>query len=143
VNNLLDVADPNAPIYRTLPLKYIRQALGKREMALVSPSLWPDPFENLIVMTGITYTREQPYRQEFFDKTHHQVFAQCWSRTAESEAMWRIYSRVEKDAATDRNTYSNAEGVRVRTTAAKLLDALWRWCPTTPMGELDVAYLRQ
>jgi hypothetical protein len=134
-NNLLGIADPDAPIYRMFPLKYIRQALSEHKLALVSPSVWPDPFENLVVMTGITYTGERPYRQEFFDKTRRQVFAQCWSRTAESDAMWRIYSRVEKDLATNRNTCSNAEGVRVRTTSRKLLGALWGWCPTAPVED--------
>jgi hypothetical protein len=35
-NNLLGMADPEAPIYRIFPLKYIRQALGEHKMALVS-----------------------------------------------------------------------------------------------------------
>jgi hypothetical protein len=104
-------------------------------MALVSPSRWPDPFENLIAMTGITYTGEVPFRQEFFDKSRRQVFAQCWTLAAESDAMWRIYSTVDKDAGSDTNIARESEGVRVRTTARKLFSALWEWCPTPTAKE--------
>lgn len=129
--NLIGVPDPDVPIYRIFSWRYLRQALIEHKMALVSPSSWDDPYENLIAMSGITYTNETPYRQEFFDKARRQVFGQCWTITPESDAMWRIYSTVSKDARTNRSTDPSVEGVRVRTTPRKLRASLLAWCPTT------------
>jgi hypothetical protein len=62
-------------------------------------------------------------QQHFFDQIHSRVFAQCWSLSAESDALWRIYSTVVKDAS-GKNKFANSEGVKVRTTSRKLLAAL-------------------
>jgi hypothetical protein len=116
--------DQDTPIYRIFPLRRLREALQNYAMALVSPSRWEDPLENLISWCGITYI-DEPWRpQEFPAETRKPVYAQCWSLARESDAMWRMYSRVRKDKDTLTNLAVEEEGVQVRTTVGKLLRTL-------------------
>ena len=59
--NLIDISDPDAPIYRTFRLAHFRAALSDQRMALVAPHLWDDPFENLVAHCGITDTRGEKW----------------------------------------------------------------------------------
>jgi hypothetical protein len=52
------------------------------------------------------------------------AYAQCWSATPESDTLLRAYSRVVKDPHFGRNICPRDEGVRVRSTPRKLLEAL-------------------
>jgi hypothetical protein len=75
-------------------------------------------------------------------KSRLPVFAQCWSLVAESDALWRIYSRIDRDPQTNADLKSPLEGVRVRTTVGKLLSMLWVQSPTDPadccfLGKVD------
>jgi hypothetical protein len=69
------------------------QIFEKGELFFAHPSTWDDPYEH------------------HNHKYSNSLFAQCWSRIAISDAMWRIYS-------------PNHLGVRVRTTPQDLSNAL-------------------
>jgi hypothetical protein len=140
LQNLIRVEDPEAPIFRTIRMKYVRQMFEQKALVLVPPHLWDDPFENIIQWCAITYTNERPWRQEFLHQVRRPMFAQCWSYTFESDAIWRVYSTVSKDAATGLNTTVDEEGLKIRTTPRKLIDALWKASPTDP---LDSCFLGQ
>ena len=66
----------------------------KGELYFSHPSQWDDPYE--------THVKHD------YD---HAIFAQCWTTASMSDAMWRIYS-------------PDFLGVRIRTTAGKLKQAL-------------------
>jgi hypothetical protein len=60
------------------------------------------------------------------------AYAQCWSRTSESDTLLRAYSRIAKDTHFERNMSPRDEGVKVRSTPRKLLRALLEWSPSPP-----------
>jgi hypothetical protein len=128
-SNLIRI-EPDTPIYRVFRLQYIGEVLQDNKLRLVPPASWEDPFENMLSRCAITYASGSPGQQEFFDRVRRPVFAQCWSAEPESDAIWRVYSRFDKDQDSGRNKAPQEEGVRVRTTAVKLLQALWDNSPT-------------
>lgn len=146
IQNLINISNPDVPIYRTFPLWRFREALRTQSMGLVAPRMWEDPFENFLVYCGITYMENGAWKQDFFDRVRKPVYAQCWSLAAESDALWRIYSKVDKDHVTGRNKVADSEGLKVKTTARKLLQTLWDSSPIRPddscfLGQVD--YLEQ
>ncbi|GAA6205379.1 DUF2971 domain-containing protein [Thalassotalea sp. SU-HH00458] len=96
----------NKKLYRVFSIERLLELFTKKELTLVKPSAWDDPFENYILNAtavnenGTTFT---------FDVREH-IYGQCWSETRESDAMWRIYS-------------PNITGVKIRTTIGKLNDS--------------------
>lgn len=87
-------ADSSPRLYRIMDFTKAVKIFEGKELYFANPSTWEDPYEN-----HIKHSR------------NHAVFAQCWSRTPISDAMWRIYSQ-------------NGMGVRISTTANKLRAAL-------------------
>jgi hypothetical protein len=80
--------------------------------ALVKPSSWDDPFENLILKSKIKRPNGDIVEYGF----HNNFYGQCWTLHKASDAMWRIYSQDKM-------------GVRIRTTIRKLLTSLNRTTP--------------
>jgi hypothetical protein len=116
--------DGDTAIYRTFRAKYLLSDLRARRLTIVRPSCWDDPFENMITNYCFCYHGDDGLlKQHFFDQSRNNVFAQCWSLSVESDALWRLYSAVVKDAA-GKNTDEEHEGVKVRTTPRKLLSSL-------------------
>ena len=134
------IADPDAPIYRIFTLRRLRQLLTDRRLYLTRPESWDDPFENLLTMCAITHRSGAP--QQFFDLIRRPVFGQSWSRTPESDSLWRAYSIVKNDRRKTRNQCPDDEGVQVRSTPRKLLDALRAWCPNDPDEHCFVGAVR-
>ena len=81
-------------LYRILTFDRIVDLFETCSLHFSSPTTWLDPFE-----------------KTFQHRRSHAIFAQCWSKTAVSDAMWRIYS-------------PQATSVRIRTTRTKLASAL-------------------
>lgn len=106
----LDGVDFDTPIYRVYQRDRLLQALTLNRNTLVRPSLWDDPFENLVFRSGArlldgTFVPLEAIRQQFY--------GQCWTlNQEETDALWRIYS-PDKD------------GVRVTTTLRKLFDGFY------------------
>jgi len=112
IDNLLDIA-PDTPVYRIFRLKHFEPMVTANENVLVKPSLWDDPFENIVMRSNAKLASGEtaslaPLREK--------LFGQCWFLTEESDAMWRIYSD---------HTDRSEEGVKVRCTAGNLLQSLW------------------
>ena len=72
--------------------------------------------------------------QEIVNQTLPSAYAQCWSRTEESDTLLRAYSRVIKDPHIGRNICPRDEGAQVKSTPRKLLRALLRGTPDTQPG---------
>lgn len=114
IEGLIGIDDPDEPIYRIFPLWFFEETLRERQMALVAPEQWEDPFEVLASRIHLIDERrsEPPLPLELLLAP---AYAQCWSRTEESDTLLRAYSRVTKDSHFHRNTQQHHEGVRVRT----------------------------
>jgi hypothetical protein len=93
----------NKNLYRVFSIERLLQLFSKKEIVLVKPSAWDDPFENYIL--NATAVNENGKKFSFDVREH--IFGQCWSETLESDAMWRIYT-------------PNITGVKIRTTNGKL-----------------------
>lgn len=79
-------------LYRILGFRHVVDLLESKQLHFVSPSLWEDPYEKVLV-----------------HQRSHALFAQCWSTKAASDAMWRIYS-ADKTAVRIRTTRTKLEG---------------------------------
>lgn len=119
--------DSDAPIYRIFPQWFFEKALRLRQLVLVQPVAWEDPFELLLPMVIVEIRDTVPHRQVPLEKHLLPLYAQCWSATQASDTLLRAYSRVIKDHLCRRNTCPSDEGVQVRSTPRKLLEALHAW----------------
>jgi hypothetical protein len=95
------------------------------KLVLPATRLWTDPYENLISWCGYDFLGDDgKIKQVFLGNDRFPTFGQCWTATSESDALWRIYSRVHAtDGGTD-SFFAPEEGVRLRTTARKLVNCL-------------------
>ncbi|QRR02465.1 DUF2971 domain-containing protein [Dyadobacter sandarakinus] len=110
-NNVLNFksGELDRPIYRVITEDRLFELFNDKINVLVRPQKWDDPFENFIMnSTGLL-----PDGQKFSVKFRDHFYGQCWTRTRESDAIWRIYS-------------PNKCGARITTTPRKLLTALYR-----------------
>jgi hypothetical protein len=105
----LSEEDLDKSIYRIFSFARLREIFETRQVTLVKPKLWDDPFENFILnSTGVL-----PDGREFQNGFRDSFYGQCWSLTKESDAMWRIYSP-------DKN------GVKIKSTVRKLFTPLFQ-----------------
>jgi len=97
------------PVYRIMPVNRLLQCLEEKQLVLVPPSKWDDPFENWLLSSKVKFlsTGESGGMEEIRNK----IYGQCWTLHRETDAMWRIYS-------------SDTNGAKVKTTPRKLLEAL-------------------
>lgn len=98
----------DTPIYRILPYSRLRSCFNKNTLGLVRIKKWDDPFENWLLKSKFILKN----RNSASIASRDDFFGQCWSYADESDAMWRIYSSLER------------RGVKVKTTIRKLLDIL-------------------
>ena len=100
-----DESELDIPIYRIVKIERFFELLVNNKNTLVSPSLWEDPFEAFTSKAKIKIDGK-------LIMPNNRVWGQCWTtRINETDAMWRIYTP-------DKN------GVKIRTTARKLIDSL-------------------
>jgi len=101
----------NCNIYRVFRLKYFMKMIKESRNVLTKPKLWDDPFEN-IVFNSTTFQVESE-KHISYSYVHERFYGQCWTLNKdETDALWRIYS-PKKD------------GIRVRTTIAKLFSSIY------------------
>lgn len=134
-DGLIRVSDANAPIYRIFPLWFFEESLRLRQLALVAPSKWEDPFEVVSNAIAVDIRRGNRIEQVIINQSLPPAFAQCWSRTGESDSLLRAYSRVFKDPHFGRNICPRNEGVRVRSSPRKLLQAVRSGNPSGLKGQ--------
>ena len=116
-------------IYRFFSRKRFFQLFEDRQNALVLPTKWNDPFENVFLRTEVRTKAGEKVKLDF----HDDVYGQCWTLECASDAMWRIYSPKQ-------------DAIRVRTTVGKLIESISAhngdWAHTTCfIGRVN--YLRE
>ena len=103
----LTEAQLDKPVYRIISMDRMTQVLRDKQLGLVKPKLWDDPFENALLASAF----KAPDGKHVTFSAKDAVYGQCWTLHRETDAMWRIYS-------------SNKDGVRVTSTPRKLHQAL-------------------
>jgi len=111
VRNLIGFSekDREASVYRIFSLQRFLEALERKSLTLVNPSMWEDPFENYIHQY---FRRMYPDQSKVMRWYGGNLVGQCWTMHRETDAMWRIYSPQKN-------------GVKVKVKAHALLDVLW------------------
>ena len=105
----IDKAERNLPIYRVVPARRFVEMLVAKELVLTRPDLWDDPFENVLLRARLELKDGTPVG---LGGVMGAFYGQCWSLHEETDAMWRIYTPAK-------------DGVVLRTTIAKLMDAVY------------------
>ena len=77
--------------------------MESQENTLVKPELWDDPFENFILNIPVERKNGSPAKSAL----RNRAYGQCWTKTIESDAIWRIYAPKN-------------DGVKIKTTVRKL-----------------------
>jgi len=111
-DNLLDISDPSAPIYRILPKHRFMELLATRKNVLVRPRKWADPFENFFLRAVI---EEADGTKVSLENIAEGWYGQCWTMNEDTDAMWRIYS---PDPAND--------SIKIKTTVQKLFGSFYQ-----------------
>lgn len=107
--NLLNSILYDTIVYRVFSKERFCELLLTKELSLVNPRKWDDPFENFFLKNnavdehGVLISLESLYQS---------WFGQCWTLNVDSDAMWRIYS-------------PSGTGVRVSTTVGELFGSMW------------------
>jgi hypothetical protein len=140
--SLIRISDPDQPIYRIFPLWFLEDAIHWNRLTLVRPSVWEGPFEIKESYIKAFKGRGADFKQWYIGKVLRPVFAQCWSATGDSDTLQRAYSRVEKDPHFQRNIYPRLEGVRVKSTPRKLMNAVVAGAPRMPTGQCYIGSVR-
>ncbi len=126
-------SDLDKPLFRIFPLWAFEDMLRVGRLVLVPPSFWEDPQEDIpssIMMEGPNHS-QKPLAEYL-----NTAFGQCWSFESESDSLLRAYSRVTIDKVHGRNIEPRYEGVQVRTTPRKLIDALQPWAMRSDWGQI-------
>lgn len=77
-------------MHRTFSYDRFVDLLRSQHNGLVKPTLWDDPFENF--MLAHTLVRTPDGELGTLEPLAADWYGQCWTATADSDAMWRIYS---------------------------------------------------
>lgn len=118
----------DAYVYRIIKPTRLYELFEKNEGVLMHPSVWDDPYENFILRSKVRDKSGQVKTYSY----HENMYGQCWTLNANSDAMWRIYS-------------PDSRGIRIRTTVKKLLHSLYHGGVNRPdmfCGVGKVSYLR-
>lgn len=81
---------------------------------------WEDPYENFFLKENLQL---EDGTKVYTDNNLPGVFGQSWTYREETDAMWRIYSQDDVDA--NGKHKRNFRGVRIETTARKLLNVIY------------------
>lgn len=110
-DNLLDISDPQAFIYRIFPKHRFLNLLRDQKNGLVKPRLWDDPFENFFLRSEAV---DPDGTRVSLDSLAEGWFGQCWTLNNDTDAMWRIYSPAPAN-----------DSIKVRTTIRKLFGSFY------------------
>jgi hypothetical protein len=123
------IVDLDRPIHRIFPIWRFEEVLRLRQLTLVKPSMWIDPREDICKKFFMTPQLEAGFKKAGRQLSDYlsECWAQCWSYEADSDVLLRAYSRVIIDPIAQRNTTPSEEGVRVTTTARRLIKMLNDW----------------
>ena len=124
--NLIDL-DFDTPVYRIFSLNRFLSTLKNKQLCLVKPQLWDDPFENFLMNAeGVL----DDGRSVSFEQVRERYYGQCWSLKEECDGLWRNYTNYYSCKKCTESDYKNRHGkkpisVKVKSTVGKLMDAFY------------------
>lgn len=107
--NIIAISNMDMMIYRIFSYERFEQLIKSKELVLVNPSKWDDPFENFFLKTEVDCGNNEIATLESIACSW---YGQCWTTNSDTDAMWRIYS-AKKD------------GIRVKTSVRKLFSSVF------------------
>ena len=108
----------DTPIYKYIPFKYLKLMIQNSSLYFGSVSSWEDVYENWFLKEKMVLpSGEKGNAMDLIPG----VFGQSWTLQEESDAMWRIYSKVDKKQP----DYLDDTAVRIKTTGRKLFDVIY------------------
>ena len=111
--------DLDTPIYKYIPFKYLKLMILNSSLFFGRVSSWEDVYENWFLKEQMVLpSGEKGSAMDLIPG----VFGQSWTLQEESDAMWRIYSKVDKKKPDD---YLDDTAVRIKTTGRKLFDVIY------------------
>lgn len=78
-------------LYRYISFESFVDVIQTKELAFCLPSMWDDTKEMYAYRTKIS-NEENQYAKALFFSSLYNIYAQCWTKLDESDAMWRIYN---------------------------------------------------
>lgn len=105
-HHLIDVNNDETPIYRIMEVHNLFELFENKQLVLVAPKLWDDPYEDFLNHCYGVDPREPNTRISYHGYAKL-LFGQCWTFNEDNDSIWRIYS-------------PNRNRVKVRTTIKKL-----------------------
>ena len=110
--------DLDAPIYKYIPFKYLKLMIQNSNLYFGKVSSWEDVYENWFLKEQMVLpTGEKGSAKELIPG----VFGQSWTLQEESDAMWRIYSKLDRT----QHDYLDDTAVRIKTISGKLFDVIY------------------
>lgn len=110
--------DLDAPIYKYIPFKYLKLMIQNSNLYFGRVSSWEDVYENWFLKEQMVLPLgEIGSAKELIPG----VFGQSWTLQEESDAMWRIYSKLDRTL----HEYLGDTAVRIKTTARKLYNVIY------------------
>lgn len=108
----------DTPIYKYIPFKYLKLMIQNSNLYFGRVSSWEDVYENWFLKEQMVLpSGEKGSAKELIPG----VFGQSWTLQEESDAMWRIYSRLDRTL----HDYLDDTAVRIKTTARKLYNVIY------------------
>lgn len=124
--NLIDL-DFDTPVYRIFSLDRFLSMLKDKQLCLVKPRLWDDPFENFLMNAEGVLDDGRPVS---FEPVRERYYGQCWSLKEECDGLWRNYTNYYSCQKCTESDFTKRHGkkpisVKVRSTVGKLMDAFY------------------
>ena len=110
--------DLDAPIYKYISFRHLRQMIQNSSLYFKRVSSWEDVYENWFLKEQLVLPSGE---KGIATNLIPGVFGQSWTLQEESDAMWRIYSKVDKEQPDDLDDTA----VRIKTTGRKLFDVIY------------------
>lgn len=110
--------DLDTPIYKYIPFKYLKLMIKNSNLYFGKVSSWEDVYENWFLKEQMVLSSgEKGSATDLIQG----VFGQSWTLQEESDAMWRIYSKLDRTL----HDYLDDTAVRIKTTARKLYNVIY------------------
>ncbi len=106
--NILNDLNESESIYRFLSATRFFELLNQKELVLVKPKKWDDPFEDFL---SYTIAKNKKGESINFNVTKD-FYGQCWTLREECDGIWRNYASLDN-------------GIRIESSVFKLLNAIY------------------
>jgi len=105
-HHLVNVESDETKIFRLIEIHHLFEMFENKQLVLVSPKLWDDPYEDFLNHC-YGFDPQKPNTRISYHGYAELLFGQCWTLNEDKDSTWRIYS-------------PNKTKVKIQTTIKKL-----------------------